>query len=135
MVSGSGGVPGGRELGRWVQGNVPDGATFLAIGPSMANIVQFYGHRRAYGLSVSSNPLHRNPAYEPLPNADHAIRQGDVQYVVWDAYSASRTRFFSRRLLTLQSRYHGRALFTFTVPGGKDGRDEVPVIIVYAIRP
>src|SRR5205085_2942002 len=54
FLAGSGGVPGGRELGRWIDGDVPQGATFLAVGPSMANIVQFYGHRRAYGLSVGT---------------------------------------------------------------------------------
>jgi len=135
FLAGSGGVPGGRELGTWMRTHVPEGATFLAVGPSMANLVQFYGHRKAYGLSVSSNPLHRNPAYEPLPNADNAIRNGEVQYIVWDAYSASRTRFFSARLQTYQSRYHGRVVFTHTVPSGKGGTDRVPVIVVYAVRP
>jgi hypothetical protein len=134
FLAGSGGVPGGRELGAWVQGHVPQGGTFLAIGPSMANIVEFYGYRKAYALSVSSNPLHRNPAYQPLANADLAIRQGEVQYIVWDAYSAARTRFFARSLLSYQSRYHGRVVFTHTVAGGPGGRDRVPVIVVYAVR-
>ena len=42
------------------------GRRFMTIGPSMANLVQYYGHRKAYGLSVSPNPLNRNPSYEPL---------------------------------------------------------------------
>jgi 4-amino-4-deoxy-L-arabinose transferase-like glycosyltransferase len=63
FLAGSGGVPGGREAGAWIRDNVPEGALFLAVGPSMANIIQFYGHRKAYGLSVSHNPLHRNPSY------------------------------------------------------------------------
>src|SRR5262249_36181328 len=62
FVAGSGGVPGGREMGEWIEAHVPAGAQFLAIGPSMANIIQFYGHRKAYGLAVSPNPLHRNPS-------------------------------------------------------------------------
>ena len=70
----------------------------LTIGPSMANILQFYGQRRALGLSVSPNPLHRNPAYTPVVNADLPLRNGQVQYLVWDAYSASRTTFFTERL-------------------------------------
>lgn len=62
FLAGTGGVVGGREAGHWVRENVPQGATMMTIGPSMANILQFYGHRKAYGLSVSPNPLHRNPS-------------------------------------------------------------------------
>ncbi len=43
FLAGTGGVPGGREAGSWIQANVPAKARFLAIGPSMANIIQFYG--------------------------------------------------------------------------------------------
>ena len=53
FLAGSGGVPGGREMGAWIRANVPEGARCSPIGPSMANIVSFYGHRKAYGLSVS----------------------------------------------------------------------------------
>ena len=91
MLAGAGGLPGGREAGRWIDEHVPAGATIMTIGPSMANLVQFYGHRRAYGLSVSPNPLNRNPSYEPLVNPDQALRDNELQYVVWDAFSASRS--------------------------------------------
>ena len=46
----------------------------MTIGPTLSNIIQFYGHRRSQGLSVSQNPLHRNPAYDPIGNPDGAIR-------------------------------------------------------------
>jgi hypothetical protein len=62
FVAGTGGVPGGREAGEWIQKNIPAQATLLTIGPSMANILQFYGQRKALGISISPNPLHRNPA-------------------------------------------------------------------------
>ena len=67
----------------------------LTIGPSMANILQFYGQRKALGLSVSPNPLHRNPAYEPVSNANSEIRSNNIQYLVWDSYSAQRSSFFA----------------------------------------
>jgi 4-amino-4-deoxy-L-arabinose transferase-like glycosyltransferase len=137
FLAGSGGVPGGREVGGWIRGNVPEGAQLLAIGPSMANIVQFYGHRRAYGLSVGTNPLRRNPAYDPLPNPDLAIRTNDVQYLVWDAYSAGRTPFFSNKLLGYVRRYNGRAVRTESISvktrAGSAVRE--PLIVVYAVRP
>ena len=84
FLAGSGGLPGGREAGLWIRDHVPLGATFMAIGPSMANVIKFYGYRQAYGLSVSPNPLHRNPSYEAISNPDFRIRTGDLQYVVWD---------------------------------------------------
>jgi Dolichyl-phosphate-mannose-protein mannosyltransferase len=135
FLAGSGGIPGGRELGRWIKQNVPKGAEMLAIGPSMANIVEFYGQRRAWGLSVGPNPLRRNPAYDPLPNPDLAIRTNTVQYLVWDAFSASRTPFFTNKLLSYARRYHGRVLHTESTPvtsGGTTVRK--PLIVVYGVR-
>jgi hypothetical protein len=132
FLAGSGGVPGGREMGAWIRTNVPEGATMLAIGPSMANIVEFYGHRKAYGLSVSSNPLRRNPSYEPVGNANRRISQSDIQYLVWDSYSASRTKFFARQLATYASTFHGRAVYTFTV---RSAGVAVPTIRIYEVRP
>lgn len=136
FLAGSGGVPGGREAGHWVAGNVPAGSRLLALGPSMANIVQFYGHRKAYGLSVSSNPLHRNPTYEPVGNADLQIRQNKLQYIVWDSYSAGRSPYFAGQLLRYVERYHGRAVHTESVQvSGSSGTVAKPVIIIYEVRP
>ena len=136
-LAGSGGIPGGRETGRFIAANAPAGATLLAIGPSMANIVEFYGHRRAYGLSVSPNPQRRNPVYTALANPDRSLRRGDIQYIVWDAFSARRSVHFERRLLSYVSRYRGRAVFTYTTATrAADGSlARVPLIVVYAVRP
>src|SRR5262249_7602513 len=101
FLAGTGGVPGGREAGRWLPGPAPQGAHLLAIGPSMANILEFYGQRRAYGLSVSASPRDRNPAYQPVDNPDLWVRTGQVQYLVWDSYTAVRTPFFARKIRDL----------------------------------
>jgi hypothetical protein len=137
FLAGTGGVPGGREAGRWIDKNVPEGAVLLAIGPSMANIVQFYGHRKTYGLSVSPNPLHRNPSYEPVPNPDLLMRQNELQYLVWDSFSADRTPFFSRKLIRYADRYHGRTVHVETVPvtTAKGKRVRKPIIIIFEVRP
>lgn len=137
FLAGSGGLPGGREVGRWIRGQVPEGAELLAIGPSMANVIQFYGHRRTYGLSVGTNPLRRNPAYDPLANPDLAIRTNDVQYLVWDAYSAARTPFFSNKLLGYVRRYNGRIvrLQSTQVKSSAGHTVRKPLIVVYAVRP
>ena len=137
FMAGSGGVPGGRQAGEWVAANVPQGAELLAIGPSMANIIQWYGQRKTYGISVSPNPLNRNPTYEPVVNPDLEIRRNQIQYLVWDSYSASRSPFFSKRLTDYAERYHGRAVFTATVPvtSPSGERTEAPVIIIYEVRP
>ena len=128
FLAGTGGVPGGREVGEWIRANVPDGAEFMTVGPSMANLVQYYGRRKAYGLSVSLNPLNRNPSYVPIVNPDRAIRTNNLQYVVWDSYSTKRSEFFGDKLIALVERYNGRAVFSYSLAGK-------PVIVVYEVRP
>jgi hypothetical protein len=136
LLAGSGGLPGGREAGEWIDAEVPEGAVFMTIGPSMANLVQFYGHHRAYGLSVSPNPLNRNPSYEPLVNPDRAIRDNELQYVVWDAFSARRSPHFARALTRYARRYNGRVvhseLLEAETPGGE--RAQRPAIVIYEVR-
>jgi hypothetical protein len=137
FLAGTGGVPGGREAGAWVLQNAPAGATFVTIGPSMANLIRFYGQRKAYGLSVSPNPAFRNPSYTPVLNPDLEIRNGDIQYLVWDAFSANRSVFFSDMLLKLSQRFHGRIIHTETLSVSMaDGTSiEKPIIVIYGVRP
>jgi hypothetical protein len=137
FLAGSGGVPGGRETGAWVEQNVPEGAQLLAVGPSMANIIQFYGHRKSYGLSVSPNPLHRNPAYEPVNNPDFLIRDNQLQYLVWDSFSAARSPFFSDSLLRYVNRYNGRVAHMELIQVKTDQGEvaDKPVVIIYSVRP
>jgi hypothetical protein len=135
-LAGTGGVPRGREAGQWIERHVPRGATLMTIGPSMANIIQFYGRRRAYGLSVSPNPLSRNPSYKPVPNPDRSIRNGDIQYVVWDTYSASRSQFFAQGVVRYADRYNGHVVHREYISSNKGGRRvKTPVIVVYSVRP
>lgn len=128
FMAGTGGVPGGREVGRWVATHTPEGSQLMTVGPSMANIIQWYGHRQARGLSVSPNPLNRNPSYEPIVNPDRAIRTNELQYVVWDSYSTSRSGFFGNKLLAYADRYHGREVFVYESGGHA-------VIRVFEVRP
>jgi hypothetical protein len=136
FLAGTGGVPGGREAGQWVEQNLPEGARILALGPSMANIIQFYGHRRVFGLSVSPNALNRNPVYDPVHNPDLRIRHSELQFLVWDSFSASRSPFFSDHLLAYAERYHGRIVHQqFVTVSTSEGRVRKPVIIMYEVRP
>ena len=137
FLAGSGGVPAGREAGEWIRDNVPEGARLVTVGPSMANILQFYSGREARGLSVSPNPLRRNPAYEPVRNPDLEIRESRVQYLVWDSFSAGRSEFFSSKLLRYADRYNGRVVHseTVTVTTPEGASAEKPLIVVYEVRP
>jgi hypothetical protein len=60
------------------------------------------------------------------------LRQGELNYVVWDAYSASRTTFYSQELMTYVHRYRGVLLHTEELDVA--GRT-TPVIMVYEVRP
>jgi hypothetical protein len=137
FLAGSGGMNGGRQAGDWILRNVPRGARLLAIGPSVANVLEFYGHRQVSALSISTDPHNRNPAYTPVPNPDLALRHGDFQYIVWDAYTAARTSFFAGQARRLAARYHGVTVFTATAtvpaPSGPDVVE--PVIVIYEVHP
>jgi len=106
-LAGTGGLPGGRDAGLWIRDNVPQGAVFLTEGPTLANIVEFYGQRHAYGLSVSPNPLRRNPAYDPIVNPDRALQLSQIQYIATDIWSGQRSPFFDSVLRRYVTRYHG----------------------------
>lgn len=127
-LAGAGGTPGGRETGQWIATHVPPTARMITIGPSMANLIRYYSGRRADGLSVSPNPLHRNPSYQPIINPDAALRQGVYQYVVWDAVSAARSKRFGQQASSLAGRFHAR---TVHVEHASDGR---ALVAVYRVR-
>jgi Dolichyl-phosphate-mannose-protein mannosyltransferase len=137
FLAGSGGLPGGREAGTWIDNNIPQGSTLMTIGPSMANVIAFYGHRQAYGLSVSPNPLNRNPSYTAIENADLQLRDGAIQYAVWDSFSAARSANFSNRLQAYVRKYNGIVIHSETVQLDDGGGSTTirPLIIVYEFRP
>jgi 4-amino-4-deoxy-L-arabinose transferase-like glycosyltransferase len=132
-LAGAGGTVGGREAGRWVAAHLPDGAQLLTIGPSMANLIQYYGGHRSDGLSVSPNPLHHNPTYQPVRNPDAALRAGTYQYVVWDVYSARRSPTFAANTLTLARRHNGQVVY---VERGRLGaRRDQQLVVIYEVTP
>lgn len=108
---------GGREVGQWLGAHTPSNAVVLTMGPSLGNLVSFYGDRDFYALSVSQDPKLRNPAYRPIPNPDTEIRQMHVQYAVWDAYTNDRAPFFGDRLDSYVSKYAGTPVYSVWVEG------------------
>ena len=131
FLAGSGGLEASRPSGEWIRTHTLPSARFLTIGPSFANVIQFYGQRKALALSVSPNPLHRNPQYEPVLNPDATIRSGSIQYLVYDSYSASRSAFFSRSLLTYVAKFRGVPVFTFR----QDGPNTKPDVVIFEVHP
>jgi 4-amino-4-deoxy-L-arabinose transferase-like glycosyltransferase/glycosyltransferase involved in cell wall biosynthesis len=137
FLAGSGGMVGGREAGKWVLNHVPAGSRLLAIGPSTANVLEYYGHRPVSALSVSSNPRDRNPTYAPVLNPDLAVRDGVFQYIVWDAYTDAHSSFFAAQALHLAKKYHGTAVYTSASrvrDPGRHGAPE-PVVVIYEVYP
>ncbi len=128
-LAGAGGTPGGRQAGEWVAAHVPRGAQLMTIGPSMANLIEYYSGHRSDGLSVSPNPAHRNPAYYAISNPSNALRSGTYQYVVWDAYSAQRSPTFAATALTLVHRFDGRVVHMELA--SFRGKSAQPVIVIY----
>lgn len=136
-LAGTGGLPGGREAGSWIRAHVPESATFMTIGPTMSNLIQYYGLRRSLALSVSPNPLKRNPAYEAIQNPDRSIRDLSIQYIAFDIWSAERSPYFARVLERYIARFHGHLIFEqpalTRLSDGSTG--EQIVIRIYEVRP
>lgn len=129
-LAGAGGLPAARPAGEWVRAHTPAGAVFVTIGPSFGNVIQFYGQRRALALSVSPNPLRRNPTYEPIANPDASIRSLAVQYLVYDAYSAARSPFFAGKLLGYVRKFDGVPVYIHREP-----RSRGPTVVIYEVHP
>jgi hypothetical protein len=129
---------GGRELGRWAA-TTPENARFLTIGPSIGNILRYYGARDSVALSVSPDPARRNPAYVPVPNP-HAVIEGmAVHYLVWDSYSADRSAFYNGRLMRYVRRFDGVPVYSVSTRDGELVESRVPPsgadvrIVVYEV--
>src|SRR3954465_3522895 len=117
---------GGRETGLWFADHTPTNAVALTMGPSLGNLVSFYGDRDFFALSVSPDPKLRNPAYRPIPNPHSEIRQLEVQYAVWDAYTADRSIGYSTRLMDYEAKYSGTAVFSVWVDGNTVDTNDGP---------
>jgi len=133
-LAGSGGLLAGRPTALWVKSHILPGSVFLTIGPTFANVLQFYSLDRALALSVSPNPLHRNPAYVPVINADKSIRGGGIQYLVYDAYSASRSIHFADRILALAKKFDGVLVYQYDKPGTSRSIHSA-LVLVYQVQP
>lgn len=135
--AGYSGIPGGRETALWLRDNTPDGVRVVGIGPSMANILRFYGGIDAEALSISPNPLRANPAYDPVRNPDYRLRWGLLEYLVYDVYSADRTSHFANRLLDFAERYGSEVVHEeYALRVDANGEEFLaPVVRVYRVAP
>ncbi|MGH7608388.1 MAG: ArnT family glycosyltransferase [Candidatus Dormibacteria bacterium] len=134
VLAGSGGLLAGRPTGLWVKTHTLRGSSFLTIGPTFANVLQFYSLDRAVALSVSPDPLHRNPSYAPVTNADKLIRSGAVQYLVYDAYSAARSQHFANRLLALAHKFEGQLVYQYDRGRSASGERRA-LVLIYEVQP
>ena len=116
--------------------NVPEGSTFMTIGPSMANLVQFYGHRRAYGACREPEPAQSQSFVRAVPNPDQALR--DSRSSTSSGTPLGRPLGdVLERLLRYSERYNGRAVHVEALPASTPSgrRAERPAVVVYEVRP
>jgi uroporphyrinogen-III synthase len=63
------------------------------------------------------------------------LRQGEFQYIVWDAYTASHSRYFAGKALRLVRRFHGVVVFTSASTVRLGPHTVSPAITVYEVHP
>ena len=117
---------GGREAGTWILRHVPAGSRLLAIGPSTANVLEYYGHRPVSPCRSARTRATATPSYAPVVNPDLDLRDGVFQYVVWDAYTAAHSDFFAAETLRLTAKYHGRVVYTSASRVRNPARPDAP---------
>ena len=112
FLAGSGGVPGGREAGRWMAEHTP-------VRRERADPRPVDGQHHP----VLRSPQDLRTVREPQPAAPQPgvragqepgleLRDKELQYIVWDSFSAGRSPHFSSKLRELIRRYHGRVAHT-----------------------
>ena len=57
-------------------------------------------------------PDEAQPGLRPVPNPDLVVARLEVQYVVWDSYSADRSSFYSERTLSYARKFGGVIVFS-----------------------
>jgi hypothetical protein len=72
-----------------------------------------------------------------VSNPDLQFHSGELQYIVWDAFSASRSPAFATRLLGYVERFNGRVVHEETVAGTtpQGAATTVPIIRIYEVHP
>jgi hypothetical protein len=65
------------------------------------------------------------------------IRDSELQYLVYDSFSAARSPFFGQQLLSYVQTYHGRIVHTesITVTNADGTVQTKPLIVIYEVRP
>ena len=106
----------------------------MVIGPTMGNIVNFYSNRDTLALSVNPNPAQHNPAYTPILDPDGMIESGEIDYLVYDVYSAKRSRYFGDEMNYYVRTHNAESVHTeYEILGSGNQTEKKPVVFVYSV--
>ena len=135
-LAGSGGLPKAREASIWIRQNTLEDSVFMVIDPTMGNIVRFYANREALALSVNPNPAQHNPAYTPITDPDSMLENGEIDYLVYDIYSAQRARYFADELNYYARKYSAEPVHTEyeRYIDAEGNAVEKSVVVVYKLK-
>ena len=130
---GSGGEPYAREGARWIRDYVPNNATILTMDTPMANIIKYYSNNEVY--SLHSN---KNPAYTKILNSDLAILNGDIEYLVYEAYRLDSSPYLleeADELIELVAKYDAIPIYAEyeTLPNNSKNFTD-PALIIYSLN-
>ena len=133
-LAGSGGLPNAREASLWIKQNTAEDSVIMVIGPTMGNIVNFYSNRDTLALSVNPNPAQHNPAYTPVLDPDGMIESGEIDYLVYDVYSAKRSRYFGDEMNYYIRTHNAESVhIEYEILGYGNQTEPKPVVFVYRV--
>ena len=96
----------------------------MTIGPTLSNVVQFYGQRIA-GPQREPEPVAPQPAYDPILNPDRSIQTLEDPLRRVGRLVGERSPFFADMLQRYIVKYHGRLVYQqHAVVRAADGKTE-----------
>lgn len=133
-LAGSGGLPNAREASQWIKQNTPEDSVIMVISPTMGNIVNFYSNRDTLALSINPTPGRSNPAYTPVLDPDKMIESGEIDYLIYDVYSAQRSEYFGDEMNYYIRTHNAELVHTeYEILGSGNQTETKPVVMVYSV--
>jgi hypothetical protein len=120
----------------WLKENANNESKILTINSNTANIIQFYSNREAIPLKSNNNP-----AYTSLDNADLAILNNKIDYIIYEPHISEKFPTLDlpkNKMKEYIARYNATLVFSIfpedTDNAAAEEKNNEPIISIYKIK-